>query len=195
VLVVRHFGGVVRLEGVDTQVAVSLESGRSGTDPPLSVEALLAGRWQRLVLLAVGVLGSRAAAEDVVQDVFEAVLRGRVVFEGQSRADAYLRTAVVNRCRSQFRRLATHRRYERRHPGGQVVVPPASELYGEHAELLEALTRLPQRQREVLVLRFWCDLPFDQLAAELGLRVSTARSISTRALNKLKVELKENRHG
>lgn len=159
---------------------------------PLDPATVLTQRRHGLLVLAAGLLGTRPAAEDVVQDVFEAVLRRGIEFTSAAQATAYLRTAVVNRCRSVFRRRAVQWRYEAAQRKEHPLVHPAADEFGTHAELVDALHKLPPRQRMVIVLRFWSDLPFNEIAEMTGMRPGTARMLASRALSNLEKVLKEN---
>ena len=55
-------------------------------------------------------------------------------------------------------------------------------LAEEHREVLAALKQLPNRQREVLVLRYWSDLSEAQIADALGISRGTVKSTASRAL-------------
>ncbi len=55
----------------------------------------------------------------------------------------------------------------------------------EREEVIRALTRLPHRQREVLVLRFYSELSDEEIALVMGIRQSTVRSAAYRALETL----------
>ncbi len=61
----------------------------------------------------------------------------------------------------------------------------------ERQEVMEAVRRLPARQREVLVLRFYLDLADDEIAKVMGIGPSTVRSAAARALDTLGRSLKE----
>jgi RNA polymerase sigma factor (sigma-70 family) len=68
----------------------------------------------------------------------------------------------------------------------------ADVLAGEDRQaLLAAITRLPDRQREVLVLRYYLDEPDSVIAASLGIGASTVRSTLSRALKALGADLRE----
>jgi len=64
-------------------------------------------------------------------------------------------------------------------------------LSEERRQVVSALWRLPQRQREALVLRYYLDLPDEQIARDLGLAPSSVRSTRRRALQALERLLKE----
>ena len=57
------------------------------------------------------------------------------------------------------------------------------------SELLDAVARLSYKQRVVLVLRYWADLPESEIAEIVGARPATVRSINARALARLSKEL------
>ncbi len=68
----------------------------------------------------------------------------------------------------------------------------AAVLGGEERDdLIRAVDRLPGRQREALVLRFYLDLPDEEIAQAMGVRLSTVRSTIHRALGALGRGLKE----
>lgn len=157
------------------------------------IDVVFRRTYRPLLLLAAGLVGSRAAAEDVVQDVFEGVMRGGVAFAAAYGPEPYLRRAVVNRCRSVHRRRLVRARYLARQPLEPPLVAAADDGYGEHTELLRALARLSHAQREVLVLRFWGDLPFDEIAELLGKPASTVRSLTARAVRALATILEGDR--
>jgi RNA polymerase sigma factor (sigma-70 family) len=77
------------------------------------------------------------------------------------------------------------------------VLPPAisaeaAALSGEDRRaVLSALRRLPGRQREVLVLRYYLDLPEPEIASAMGIGPSTVRSTAHRALAALARLLEE----
>jgi len=138
--------------------------------------------WYRLALLMTG---DRQRAEDVVQDVVVSLLSGPELTLAAGSARAYVRAAVVNRARSAHRRAAT----ERRHLWRQRV----DEAGADHGEalalrdaVLAALQRLPERQRTVLVLRYYAGAADDEIARTLGIRTSTVRSTAMRALRSVR---------
>jgi RNA polymerase sigma-70 factor (sigma-E family) len=155
-----------------------------------AVEALYQGHAPGLIRLAYVMLGDRPASEDVVQEAFCGLYRHWEHLTGPDRALSYLRSSVLNGCRSALRRQAVRR---------AVVMfqPPAASaealvLSGEERqEVMQAVRRLPARQREVLVLRFYLDLPDDEIARLMSIRPSTVRSAAARALEALGRALKE----
>ncbi len=133
-----------------------------------------------MLRLAVLMVGSAQIAEEVVQDAFEAV---GVRWGSLDRPGGYLRTCVVNGCRAVVRRRELERRV-----AGEAV--PRAPVGPDHlAELRDALDRLGERQRTVIVLRYFVDVSDDEIAAVLDCRPATVRSLAHRALAVLREEL------
>ncbi|GII57941.1 RNA polymerase sigma24 factor [Planotetraspora thailandica] len=142
-----------------------------------------------LVRVAVLLTGDEGLAEEVVQDAFMGLHR-RWQREGPPDSPpAYLRTSVVNGCRSALRRrrLASLAGIEPRiqETSAEAVVL----LREEHAAVLTAISNLTRRQREVLVLRFYLDLDDPEIAVTLGVSRSTVSSTISRALTALGARL------
>lgn len=173
--------------------------GRSGAPAPgecVDVALLFRQHHADLVRLALLLVGDRGCAEDVVQDVFTRLCaRGRELEPG--RALAYVRTAVVNGCRSVLRRRALARRIAvtRAVPwrDTQESAEQAVILTEDRRRVLAALAALPGRRREVLVLRFYLNLPVAEVAATLGISQGAVKSAAARGLKALARRLGEER--
>ena len=120
------------------------------------------------------------AAEDVVQDAFMRVRPRMTTIEHRT---AYLRMAIVNGCRDRARSTG-------RADAGLRSMSITAQVSStdEPSELLDAVAGLPYKQKVVLVLRFWADLPEAAIAEIVGVRPATVRSISARALARLSKE-------
>ncbi len=177
--------------GLDPQRAAGLpgKPRSSGTGDPggvsnavqAAVTAVYEAHALGLVRLAHVMLDDRAAAEDVVQEAFYGLYRRWDRLAGPDKALAYVRSSVLNGCRSALRRKL---RYD---TGGvsQLLVTSAESaaLAGEERrQVMRSLRRLPDRQREVLVLRFYLELSDAEIARQMGIRQSTVRSTTSRAL-------------
>jgi RNA polymerase sigma factor (sigma-70 family) len=122
-----------------------------------------------------------AAAEDVVQDAFVRLRSRLATIEHRP---AYLRTAIVNGCRDRARSAGRADAGWRR----LRVVTDVSAT-DKPSELLDAVAHLPYKQRAVVVLRYWADLREEEIAEIVGVRPATVRSITSRALDRLRKEL------
>ena len=151
-------------------------------DEVVSFDAVYAAEREGLVRLASLILGSTFAADDVVQDAFARLL-GR--FGRVTNPAGWLRVAVVNGCRNEHRRL----RVSRRHAQGLDTVGPVAP--DTTPELIGLLRHLPTRQRAVVVLRFYEDLPEAEIARLMRIRVGTVKSTLHRALARLRKEAGE----
>ncbi len=129
-------------------------------------------------------LGDRTGAEDTAQDAFCGLYRNWDRLADPAAALAYLRSAVLNGCRSALRRRAVGRRQPLYQPPS-VSAEAAALSHEECQEVMRAVRGLPGRQREALVLRFYLDLPDEMIARIMGLRPSSVRSATHRALKAL----------
>jgi RNA polymerase sigma-70 factor (sigma-E family) len=158
-----------------------------GSAPPLAagLEELYRRYAGGAMRMAFFLTGDRELAQDLVQDAFVRVA-GR--FHHLHRPDAfeaYLRRAVVNLCASHHRRVRVARGYEATQPRGADPVVDGPDV--DTRELLRvALGGLPVRQRAAVVLRYYDDLPEQQVAQILGCSVPAVRSLVTRAMATLR---------
>ncbi len=163
------------------------------TDAPDEWTVWLERHGAALVLLARQWVTDRADAEDIVQEAFVRFWRSR---HRAVDPTAYLYTCVK---RSALEWLRSRRRRAQREeavarpevaPGESLFVSPLEQ--DERRAIVEAaLRRLPEAQREVLVLKIWGELSFPQIAAALGISANTAASRYRYALAKLREQLAE----
>ena len=155
------------------------------------VTALYQAHALGLVRLAVLMVGDQPTAEDVVQDAFFALYRRWPTLKDPDRALVYARASVLNGCRMVHRANS-------RHDGITLAAPDDTEsaeetaLLGEASrEVLTALRRLPARQREAVVLRYYLDMTEDQAAVAMRVSRGTVKSATSRGLAALGRLLKE----
>jgi RNA polymerase sigma factor (sigma-70 family) len=144
----------------------------------VALEDVYKEHWASLVRLGLLLTGSRETAEDLVQDAF---VRFNTLSFVPKLPGSYLRQMGVNAVHDYRRR----QRVERTHvPSGPVPVdiPEVDETW-------TAIQRLPSRQRDALVLRFYLQLPFDELSQVLGCPLGTAKTLVRRALARLRRDL------
>jgi len=164
---------------------VDLEMGASQ-----AVTALYERHALGLTRLAFLMLGDRQTAEDVVQEAFCGLYRAWDRLPDHARALGYVRSSVLNGSRSALRR-------SKRAP--RAVAAPAAAASAEDAvlagerqrETVAALRRLPPRQREAVVLRYFAYLPEQDTAVAMGVSRGTVKSTTSRALAALARMLQE----
>lgn len=128
--------------------------------------------YPRLVGQLAAITGSRAEAEDVVQEAFVRALGRRHQFAALDNPEAWLRTVAVNLTRSQWRRM---RRHLSLLPD---LIPdePPDDLSSDRVALVAAIRRLPRAQQEAIALHHLADLPVAEVAATLGVPVGTVKA-------------------
>jgi DNA-directed RNA polymerase specialized sigma24 family protein len=138
-----------------------------------AVAALYQLHYPALVRLAALLVPDLATAEDIVQDAFAAVHGRWHVVPDADAALAYLRWSVVHQSRS-------------------VPPPEPAEGTGEPGSaVVSALRALSASQREVVVLRYFADLPEAEIAAATGMSVAAVRDHADRAMSSLQAGLGE----
>lgn len=169
--------------GVDDDVMTDRSNtARPPVDDVAAFDRFFADEYATAVRLAHLLTGQNASAEDIAQDAFASVASR---FERLDNPAAYLRTSIVNTCRTWHRtRSREQDRFRRHGPSEHVAVSTAS------AELLDTIRRLPYRQQAVLVLRYWLDLSESQIALALGCRPGTVKSLHSRACEAIRKDLR-----
>jgi RNA polymerase sigma-70 factor (sigma-E family) len=144
-----------------------------------------------LVKLAVLMVADQPTAEDIVQDAFLGLYRRWPALQDQEKALSYVRSCVLNGCRMVYRGKYRRGRVFREDPG-YVESAEATAMLGEaHREVLGALRRLPARQREAVVLRYYLDMTEEQAAQAMGVSRGTVKSATSRGVAALARMLKE----
>ncbi|MFN2589822.1 MAG: SigE family RNA polymerase sigma factor [Actinomycetota bacterium] len=165
---------------VDVETAKLVEGGRLGE--------LYVRHAPGAVRLAYLLTGDRNLAEDLVQEAFARLVGRFLDLRAPEAFEAYLRKTVVNLARSHFRRKRVERAYVdrvRAEPEHSAAQPDVDE----REALQKALAQLSERQRAAIVLRFYSDLSEAQTAKVLGCRVGTVKSLVSRGMSKLRLEV------
>ena len=160
------------------------------SDDAIGFEELAASARPTLLRAAHSVTGRHEDAEDAVQSSLLKAMRAwqRVANQERWRQQAYVRQIVVNTCRSGWRKWGS------RVAIGDVpetVNAPETDTIDDRELLRQALARLPARQREVLMLRYYEDLTEAEIAKRLGCAPGTVKSSAARALRALRDMLPE----
>jgi RNA polymerase sigma-70 factor (sigma-E family) len=149
------------------------------------VTALYEAHALGLIRLAVVMLGDRPTAEDVVQEAFCGLYRRWQALSEETNALAYVRSSVINGCRSAVRRRvrqADPSALYQPEESASASAESAVLLGEEHRQVLLAIRRLPSRQREALVLRYYLDLDEGEIASSMRISRGTVKSTTSRAL-------------
>lgn len=168
-------------------------SGRSLVAGDVSdFDSWVAARGPALLRLAYTLTGSRVDAEDAVQDALARALPRWERISAADDVDAYVRRMVVNAHTSWWRRW---RRKEI--PVAEVRVaecapgPEDGPAADERQAIWQACGRLPEAQRTAVVLRYYEQLEYAEIAALTGVAEGTARSRVSRGLAALRDDLGE----
>jgi RNA polymerase sigma-70 factor (sigma-E family) len=142
-------------------------------------ELLFSAHFARMVRLAA-LLGADDP-EDIAQEAFARLEQRLDRLPPDVNAAAYLRTTVVNLTRSRLRHLRVVRRFK-----PEVPLVESAEvlavLSDDRRRVIKGLSQLTERQRQVLVLRYWMDLSEREIAVTLGIKAGTVKSTSSKAL-------------
>jgi RNA polymerase sigma-70 factor (sigma-E family) len=158
-------------------------------DADEALVALYTAHYRPLVRLAALLLHDTPAAEDVVQDAFVAMHGSWRRLRDTDKAVAYLRQAVVNRSRSRLRHLKVVDKHAPTPPRDAPSAEVGALGAVQRDEVMAALRRLPHRQREVLVLRYYGDLSEAQIAETMGISTGAVKSHASRGVAALRQTL------
>lgn len=152
--------------------------------------ALVHAEGRRVLGVCLRVLGNRADAEEVRQQVFLEALRDLAAFQGRSSMRTWLYRIVGHRCQDRMRSTGRRRAHvQEDDDDAALLVPcpdggPAIELAaGELRSTIEACLReLSPPARLAVLLRFYADLSYEDMELELGTKADTLQRRVARAL-------------
>jgi RNA polymerase sigma-70 factor (ECF subfamily) len=169
---------------------------RAGLAPALRV--LAERHMERLMRFCGKFLTDFHAGQEIAQQTWLQIWTHRARYESHDRFNVFLYTIARNMCRNELRRRARL---------GSWTVPNAADTHlasipadeGTHLdalllrerkrELLRALAKVPESQREAMLLRFDEELSYEEMAAVLGTAESTLRSRVHHGLRALRAAL------
>ena len=151
------------------------------------LEALVRRYGSALLTFIRRMVGDAHRSEELFQDVFLAVWTRRHQYQYPRSFKNWLYAIALNKCRAAFRGHAPLRPLPETDPSGPDDSPAEQLIAGETAELVNrAVTRLPEQQRAVVVLRVWEGLSYERIAEVVGCTEATARSHMHHALAALR---------
>jgi RNA polymerase sigma factor (sigma-70 family) len=161
-------------------------------DPVTALDAdsfgvFVASHYRRLVGLLLLGGDDIGTAEELAQDALVRLYEHRARLAVQESPWAWVCVVALNLQRSSWRRAAARRRAYRRH-GVQLEVGDLPDPDNAIA-VRAAVAGLPRRQREVVSLRFYADLPVAETAARLGVAEGTIKALTHQAIASLRRSL------
>jgi RNA polymerase sigma-70 factor (ECF subfamily) len=182
----------------------------AGTSDEQIVERALSGdadafgeivhRWERRIYaLAYGILGREDDARDATQETFIAAFRNLRGFRGEAKVSSWLHRIAVNQCITRQRRARTRAENSlETETGVEQFAAPAAHSPARQAEGREctdavrrAVSALPPELRDVIVMKEFEELTFQEIADALGVPLSTVKSRLYTALKQLRLRLEK----
>jgi RNA polymerase sigma-70 factor (sigma-E family) len=160
-------------------------------DADQAVAQLYSMHHRSLIALATLLVRDTATAEEVVQDAFVAMRGGSQRLRDAENALAYLRQAVVNRSRSVLRHRTVVDKNMQKAPPDMPSAEHGALAQLERSAVVDALRKLPERQREAIVLRYYADFSEAEIAAAMNISRGAVMSHTARGLSALCAALEQ----
>ena len=154
-----------------------------------AVTALYLAHYRPLVRIAALLVQDLGVAEEIVQDSFVAVHAAWRRLPDAEHALSYLHRSVVDRSRSVLRQHVVVDRFAPRLAPDPPGADGETSIEVERSAFISALWTLPARQREVVVLRYFADLPVTQVASATRISTGAVKVHAARAMSSLRAEL------
>jgi|WetSurMetagenome_2_1015567.scaffolds.fasta_scaffold239191_2 RNA polymerase sigma-70 factor, ECF subfamily len=162
----------------------------------MNIEELVQNHGNRLLRSAYFLCQSEADAQDLVQETFCQAMGSFNTFRGDSQEYTWLcgilRNQFLNYCRRKKRWFSLEMIFN--HPAEKVDPWPEIDKAERHRQLKSALSRLPAKHREILVLRYVEEMKVDEIAGLLNLAPGTVKSRlyhATREMQKRLISVKQ----
>jgi RNA polymerase sigma-70 factor (sigma-E family) len=172
-------------------VQLPTETLPSGQEDSQRISLLFQAHALALKKLAFLMVGDQPTAEDIVQDAFVGLYRRWRSLDDADKALGYLRISVLNGCRSVHRVRFRRQGITLDTPEDTASAEDLALLGEANRQVLVAIRRLPARQREAVVLRYYLDMTEDQAAQAMGVSRGTVKSATSRGLAALARLLEE----
>lgn len=185
-----------RINGADAELLTDRETdedllARIARSESTAVRQMVTRKLPRLLALAARVLGDRMEAEDVAQEAFLRIWQQAPRWEiGRASFETWLYAVALNLCRDRLRR----RREVYAAEPPDMTDPSSEPDRGLHDRdnirtVESALARLPERQREAIVLQYYEELSNIEAAAVMGVSVDALESLLARGRRSLRAFL------
>ena len=154
-----------------------------------ALTAVYSAHYSALVRLGALLLRDASAAEEIVQDAFVAMHGRWQRLRDPDKALAYLRRTVVNGCRSRQRHLVVVDKHTPKALPDEPSAEQAALAGADTDAVIEAMRALPEKQRTVMVLRYYGDLSETEIAETMGISRGAVKSHASRAAKSLRLAL------
>jgi RNA polymerase sigma-70 factor (sigma-E family) len=181
--------GALAVAVSETSMTVEAQPGVVQAEYP-GQAALYSAHFRSLVRLATLLVQDVASAENIVNDSFVSLRGARDRRRSNQEVLSYLRASVVNRSRSVLRHRAVIDHNAPKPPPDMPSAEHGAMALIERSSVVAALRSLPDRQREVVVLRFYADLSDAQIAEAMGISRGAVKVHTARAMSALRRVLK-----
>ena len=151
------------------------------------LEGLFRQHYGKMTHLARTLLHDDAEAQDVVQDVFARLLENEYQMTG-NKAEAYLMSAVRNRCMNHIRNMQFRERFKHLHPLDEANESHSIEEIMAELEQINAIVdaHIEEPQRTIFSLRFDEELTFQEIASRLDISVGTVYKYLRQCISRIK---------
>ncbi len=141
---------------------------------------LVSGYQDRLYRKAYSLLGNEDDAQDTLQEALISAYRALPRFRGESGIYTWLYRILINKCRD-FQRSTKNSRLDSLETGipvsdDRVTVEKNVELSEESSVLIDAVNSLEKKYRQILLMRYYDDLSYQEIAEVTGLNIGTVKS-------------------
>lgn len=160
--------------------------------PDETLDRLITTFYASILRMCHVILQDRSTAEDAAQETFLKAYRGLASFRGQCSEKTWLTSIAVNTCRD-MRKSAWFRHTEKRVTPEELPVP-APQQDEDIMALAQAISRLPARYRDAVLLYYYQDMTMQEVALALSTAPSTIAKRLSRAKDLLRRALEVSQH-
>ena len=165
---------------------------QASAQPEVILTRLVETYQTALLHICYMILRDDSLAEDAVQETFLKAYKAIDTFRGESSEKTWLFRIGVNVCRDMKR--GRWFRYLDRRVTPETLPIPAPEADEDYEELSQAILRLPDRDKEIILLYYYQDMNIRDIAQTLGLAPSSVSSRLKKARERLKALLERGEH-
>ncbi|MBQ6805760.1 MAG: RNA polymerase sigma factor [Clostridia bacterium] len=153
------------------------------------LERLMAAHGTDIIRLCALQLGDMDQAEDAAQDTFVKAWRALPRFKGECSEKTWLFRIAINTCRD-YQRTGWFRHMDRRLTPDDLPLAGQGDAPFFRGEITELVLALPGKQKEAVLLRYYQEMPLEEMARVMGISVSTVKRLLKKANEALRRKLK-----